>query len=63
MVSESKQFALRPNDAARSLGIGRDKLFALLADGAIRSFREGNVRLIPMSAIQEYLERKLAEDA
>ena len=63
MVSETKQFALRPNDAARSLGIGRDKLFALLADGSIRSFREGNVRMIPVKAIEEYMARRLQEDA
>lgn len=57
------KLALRPNDAARALGIGRDKLFALLADGAIRSFREGNTRLIPVSAIEEYLAKRLEENA
>ena len=61
MVSETKQFALRPNDAARSLGIGRDKLFELLANGSIKSFREGNVRMIPVTAIEEYMTKRLQE--
>jgi excisionase family DNA binding protein len=57
------KLALRPNDAARALGVGRDKLFALLADGSIRSFREGNTRLIPVKAIEDYMARRLQEDA
>lgn len=57
------KLALRPNEAARAIGVGRDKIFALLADGSIRSFREGNVRLIPVKAIEEYIAKRLAEDA
>jgi len=57
------KLALRPNEAARAIGVGRDKLFALLANGSIRSFREGNTRLIPVSAIEEYLAKRLEEDA
>ena len=62
MTSDVK-LALRPNEAARALGVGRDKLFALLAAGAIKSFREGNTRLIPVKAIEEYLAKRLEEDA
>lgn len=61
MTTTDVKLALRPNDAARALGVGRDKLFALLADGRIRSFREGNVRLIPVSAIEEYMTQRLEE--
>lgn len=63
MTTETKALALRPNQAAAALGIGRDKLFDLLAAGEIKSFREGNTRLIPVRAIEEFLERRLAEDA
>jgi excisionase family DNA binding protein len=56
------KLALRPNEAARALGVGRDKLFALLAEGKIKSFREGITRLIPVSAIEEYLAKRLHEE-
>ncbi|MDP9237391.1 MAG: excisionase family DNA-binding protein [Chloroflexota bacterium] len=58
-MGDVKPLALRPNAAAASLGIGRDKLFALLANGSIQSFREGNSRLIPVTAIEDYLKRRL----
>jgi excisionase family DNA binding protein len=63
VTAELKPLALRPNAAAAALGVGRDKLFALLANGSIRSFREGNSRLIPVAAIEEYLHRRLQEEA
>jgi excisionase family DNA binding protein len=63
MNAEVKTLALRPNQAAAALGIGRDRLFDLLRAGEIRSYREGNMRIIPVSALEEYLARRLQEDA
>jgi len=60
MMTDRKPLAYRPNQAAAALGIGRDKLFALLADGSIESFREGGTRIIPASALQEYIDRRMA---
>jgi excisionase family DNA binding protein len=53
-------FLLRPEEAAELLGIGRSKLFELLASGAIRSVRIGNARRIPLSAVQEFVQRLTA---
>ena len=61
MRTEAKPLAYRPNQAAAALGIGRDKLFSLLADGSIESFREGGTRIIPAKALEDYLARRLAE--
>lgn len=39
------------------LQIGRSKVFELLASGELRSVRIGRTRLIPESAIAEFIER------
>ncbi|GGK98955.1 hypothetical protein Ppa06_67130 [Planomonospora parontospora subsp. parontospora] len=52
---------LHPRDAARVLGIGRDKVFRLLRSGQLRSYRDGRLYLVPAEAIEEYISRKMAE--
>jgi excisionase family DNA binding protein len=44
-------------DAARALSITRSKIFLLTASGDLRSVKIGRRRLIPVSAIREYVER------
>ena len=50
-----KRAAYRPDEAAELLGIGRTTLYGLLEAGTIRSVRAGRCRLIPASAIEEFL--------
>lgn len=53
----------RPTDAARALSLSRSVVFDLLRTGRLRSVKEGRLRLIPASAIREYvalLEREAA---
>jgi excisionase family DNA binding protein len=50
-----KRAAYRPGEAAVLLGIGRTTLSGLLEAGTIRSVRAGRCRLIPASAIEEFL--------
>jgi excisionase family DNA binding protein len=45
---------LRPAEAAEVLGIGRTKLFELLAAGSSESVRIGNGRRIPRAAIEAF---------
>ena len=47
--------AYRPGEAAFLLGIGLTTLYGLLEAGTIRSVRAGRCRLIPASAIEEFL--------
>jgi len=50
-----------PEEAARALGIGRSKVFDLLARRQLRSVRIDACRRIPASALVEFIESLLAE--
>jgi excisionase family DNA binding protein len=61
--TEVTPLLLRPVDAARVLNLSRSVVFDLLRTGRLRSVKEGRLRLIPLSAIREYvdlLEREAA---
>jgi excisionase family DNA binding protein len=49
---------VRVEDAARELGIGRTMTFGLIKSGALRSLKIGSRRLVPMSAIAEFIEEQ-----
>ncbi len=44
---------LTPAEAARSLGIGRTKVYELMASGALASVRIGRCRRVPREALAE----------
>ncbi len=48
-------------EAADALAISRSKLYELIASGAIASIRINGSRRIPLSALEEYVSRPLAE--
>ena len=52
-----------PEEAAELLSISRSRLYILLARSVIFSFKEGRARLIPMSALDQYVQYRLAEQA
>ncbi|MEW2444691.1 excisionase family DNA-binding protein [Micromonospora marina] len=47
----------KPLAAARRIGVGRSKLFELLAAGEIESVKVGRARLVPEAALVEYVDR------
>jgi len=47
--------SVRPAEAALLLGICRDTVYVLLRSGRLRSIKAGRARLIPLSAIDEFL--------
>ena len=53
---------VRPEDAARVLGVGRTKVYELMRSGALRSVRVGGLRRIPVAALNEFVTR-LKEEA
>jgi excisionase family DNA binding protein len=53
---------VRPEDAARALGVGRTKVYELMRCGALRSVRVGGLRRIPVAALNEFVTR-LEEEA
>lgn len=52
---------LRPEEAAEVLGIGRSKLYELLAAGTVQSVRIGKCRRVPLAALEDYVRRLEAE--
>jgi excisionase family DNA binding protein len=53
---------VRPEDAARVLGVGRTKIYELIRSGALRSVRVGGLRRVPVAALNEFVTR-LEEEA
>lgn len=47
----------KPEDAAAALGIGRSKLFQLIAAGQIETVQIGRSRRIPAQALEDYVAR------
>jgi excisionase family DNA binding protein len=50
-----------PREACALLNIGNTRLYRLLSDKQIDSYREGRARRIPMASIKSYIARCLAE--
>lgn len=49
---------LSVDEAAGLLDLARSTFYGLVADGSVRSLRVGSRRLIPASAITEFIERQ-----
>lgn len=53
--------AYRTPEAAEILSLSDSEVRALVAAGELDSIKVGRVRLVPASAIEAFIERKLAE--
>jgi len=49
------------NEAARLLQLSRTKLYEELTSGRLRSLRSGKRRLIPRTAIDSWIDERVAE--
>ncbi|WP_432051538.1 helix-turn-helix domain-containing protein [Streptomyces xiamenensis] len=57
-MEDSLRLALyRVPDAVRVLNLSRTVIYDLIRTGRLRTVKEGRARLIPASAITEYVER------
>ncbi|NJN67577.1 MAG: helix-turn-helix domain-containing protein [Chloroflexaceae bacterium] len=54
---------LKVSEAAQLLNISRAKMYDLIGKGEIVSIKCGRVRRIPRTAIEQYIERQLHEQA
>ena len=50
----------KPEEAAKALGIGRSKIYALMATGQLESVLVGGSRRIPLEALHAFIEQLLA---
>jgi len=46
---------VRIKDACRMTGIGRSKLYLLIAEGAIETIKVGSMTLIPVASLEAFL--------
>jgi excisionase family DNA binding protein len=61
--SEPARVLLRPEEAARAVGLSRSQFFKLLADGSIRSLKVGRLRRVPVAELEAWVAREMAEQA
>jgi excisionase family DNA binding protein len=52
---------LRPVEAAEAIGIGRSKIYELLASGELPSIRIGGSVRVPVDALRAWIARQVAE--
>ena len=50
-----KPITVRIKDACRMTGIGRSKLYLLIAEGAIDTIKVGSMTLIPVASLEAFL--------
>jgi excisionase family DNA binding protein len=48
---------LRPEEAARVLGLGRTKVYDLMRSGSLRSVKVGNSRRVSMAALADFVDQ------
>lgn len=51
------------DEAARRVSIGLTVMYELIGSGEVASIKLGRRRLIPVRALEEFMERRLAEVA
>jgi excisionase family DNA binding protein len=51
----SRPVTVRIRDACRLTGIGRSKLYELIAEGEIEVIKVGAITLIPMESLQKFI--------
>jgi excisionase family DNA binding protein len=54
--AESEQLLYRVCQAGEVLSLSRSVVFDLMRMGRLRSVKEGRTRLIPLSALRDYVE-------
>ena len=52
--------AVRINDAARMIGLGRTSIYELIAEKKLPTVRIAGRRLVPVKAIRELIEKSAA---
>jgi excisionase family DNA binding protein len=55
-----RPLAVRIREACRLTGIGRSKLYELIAAGEIEVVKVGAITLVPVSSLTSFLRRKSA---
>ena len=62
-LSDTGPIVASVNETMATLKIGRQKIYQLLNSGELQSYREGTSRKILWRSIDEYVQRRLADEA
>jgi excisionase family DNA binding protein len=57
----NRPLTVRIREACRLTGIGRSKLYELIAAGEIEVVKVGAITLVPVSSLTSFLRRKAAD--
>jgi excisionase family DNA binding protein len=60
--SELEPLAVSPNQACLLLGIGNTRLYQLIGNGELQSYRDGRARRITLASIRQRVSRLLAAE-
>ncbi|WP_116248191.1 helix-turn-helix domain-containing protein [Nocardiopsis sp. FIRDI 009] len=60
---EIPRVAYKVPEAAHSLALSEAFVWKLIASGELRSYKVGAARFVPASALTEFVEARLADDA
>ena len=52
---DMSKLLLKPEEAAHLIGVGRSKMYELMASGAVKSVKIGALRRVPVAALDEYV--------
>jgi excisionase family DNA binding protein len=55
----TKPLLLTPEQAAKALAVGRDRIFQMIANGDLASLKIGKSRRVLASALQEFIDSRL----
>jgi len=59
--STVEPLVVTPREACALLGIGNTRLYRLLGDKLLDSYKDGKSRRIPITSIKSYIAQRLAE--
>jgi excisionase family DNA binding protein len=60
-VEDDEPLVVRPKVACRLLSVGETRLYELIANGELESFKDGGARRITMASIKARVARKLEQ--
>jgi excisionase family DNA binding protein len=58
-LGDEEPLIVRPKLACRLLSVGETRLYEMIANGEIESFRDGGARKITTRSIHAYIDRQL----
>jgi excisionase family DNA binding protein len=59
-ASQLTPITVRVREACRLSGIGRSKLYELIAAGEIETIKVGTITLVPVASLTSFLQRKIS---